>query len=380
VSWSPWAERSTIVRAGYGLYYSQSALAPGEALYFSPPYFRASFYFPLPGLPLTLSDPFPSAFPFPSPPSALAIQRDLDTPSLHHWNVAIQQRVTDAWSVEFAYAGSRGQNLLASRDINQPAPRATAFNPRPNPGFADITLLESRARSQYHALLVTAERRRNNLSVLASYTLSSAKDDASGVFSSAGDPNFPQDSRNPAAEWGRSGFDVRHRASIAFVYDLPFKRYALVRDWQVSGIVSLQSGRPFTVALLPDIDNSNTGRSSLGFGANDRPDTVGEPEIERRRPEQWFDTAAFAFPTFGSFGNAGRNIVEGPGYANVNLAVIKSLPMGSRARLQIRAEFFNLLNRANYNLPDNFLGSPTFGQILSAQAPRRVQCGARILF
>jgi hypothetical protein len=107
---------------------------------------------------------------------------------------------------------------------------------------------------------------------------------------------------------------------------------------------------------------------------------VGDPEIGDSSPERWFDTAAFAFPAFGSFGNVGRNIVEGPGYANVNLAVIKRVPLGSRARLQIRAEFFNLLNRANYNLPDNFLGSPTFGQILSAQAPRRVQCGVRLLF
>jgi hypothetical protein len=380
LSWSPRADRATIVRAGYGLYYSQSALAPGEALYFSPPYFQASFYFPLPGLPLTLSDPFPSSFPFPSPPSALAVQRNLATPSLHHWNVAVQQPLAAAWSFEIAYAGSRGQNLLASRDSNQPAPSANAFNLRPNPLFADITLVESRARSRYHALLLTVERRRADFSVLASYGLSSAKDDASGFFSSAGDPNFPQDSRNPQAEWGRSSFDVRHRASIAFVYDVPFDRYALARGWQVSGIVSLQSGRPFTVALLPDIDNSNTGRSSLGFGANDRPNLTADPHLANPTPERWFDTGAFAFPAFGSFGNAGRNILEGPGYANVNLAVIKGVPMGSRARLQIRAEFFNLLNRANYNLPDNFLGSPTFGQVLSAGPPRRVQCGVRLLF
>lgn len=380
VSWTPRAAGSTVVRAGYGLYYSQSALAPGEALYFSPPYYQAAFYFPLPGLPLTLSDPFPSFFPLPSPPSAFAIQRDLETPALQHWNVGVQQRFADAWSLEVAYAGSRGANLIAARDINQPAASAAPLNLRPNPFFSDVTLLESRARSKYHALQTTLERRVSGLSLLATYTLSSSKDDASGFFASAGDANFPQDSRNPAAEWGRSSFDVRHRASIAFVYDLPFTRYALARDWQVSGIVSLQSGRPFTVALLPDIDNSNTGRSSLGFGANDRPNVAGDATLDHPTPERWFDTGAFSFPAFGSFGNAGRNILEGPGYANVNVAVIKSVPLGSRSRLQIRAEFFNLLDRANYNLPDNFLGSPTFGQILSAQAPRRVQCGARLLF
>jgi hypothetical protein len=384
LSWSPSGSDATTVRGGYGIYYSQSALAPGEALYFSPPYFQASFYFPLPGLPLSLSDPFPAFFPFPSPPSALAFQRDLETPALQHWNTGVQQQLGRAWSVEFAYAGSRGRDLLASRDINQPGASPSPFNFRPNPAFADITLLESRASSRYHAFMATVERRlQDGFSLRGSYTLSSSKDDASGFFSSTGDPNFPQDSLNPDAEWGRSSFDVRHRVSLAFVYDLPLDRLAdtaLLRDWMLSGIVTVQSGRPFTVALLPDIDNSNTGRSSLGFGANDRPNMTGDPELSDPTEARWFNTAAFAFPAFGSFGNAGRNILEGPGYANVNLAVMKWLPLGGGTRLQLRAEAFNLLNRTNYGLPDAFLGSPTFGQILSADAPRRCQFGARLVF
>jgi hypothetical protein len=131
---------------------------------------------------------------------------------------------------------------------------------------------------------------------------------------------------------------------------------------------------------LPDIDNSNTGRSSLGFGANDRPHLIGDPDAADRTRERWFNPAAFSFPAFGTFGNAGRNILEGPGYANVNLGVLKTVGLGVRARVQLRAEAFNLFNRANYNLPDNFLGSPTFSQILSAGPPRRLQFGARVLF
>jgi hypothetical protein len=107
---------------------------------------------------------------------------------------------------------------------------------------------------------------------------------------------------------------------------------------------------------------------------------VGDPEIANPSADQWFNTAAFAMPAFGTFGNAGRNILEGPGYANVNLGVIKHLPLGGRARLQLRAEAFNLLNRVNYDLPDGFVGSPTFGSILSAGPPRRCQFGARVLF
>jgi len=154
---------------------------------------------------------------------------------------------------------------------------------------------------------------------------------------------------------------------------------ALLSDWQVSGIVTLQSGRPFTVALLQEIDNSNTGRANLGFGNNDRPNVVGDPALGDPSADRWFDTGAFVFPAFGTFGSSGRNTVDGPGYQNVNLAVMKHVPLGG-SKLQFRLEAFNLFNRTNFNQPDNFLGSPTFGQILSAQSPRRVQLGAKVLF
>jgi hypothetical protein len=221
---------------------------------------------------------------------------------------------------------------------------------------------------------------------VASYTLGRSRDDASGFFPSAGDPNFPQDSYNRAAEYGRSSFDVRHKLTAGFVWEVPAGRQtsgvagALARGWQLSAVATLHSGRPFTVALLPEFDNSNTGRTSLGFGANDRPNLVGDPVLDDPSPDRWFDTAAFELPSFGSFGSAGRNIVEGPGYANVNLAAMKFIPLGKGARIQARLEVFNVFDRANFNGPDSFLGSPTFGQVLSAQSPRRVQLGLKALF
>jgi hypothetical protein len=134
------------------------------------------------------------------------------------------------------------------------------------------------------------------------------------------------------------------------------------------------------VALLPEMDNSNTGRSSLGFGANDRPNLTGDAALASPGAALWFNTAAFSMPAYGTFGSAGRNILEGPGYQNVNLALLKQVSLSGRARLQLRAEAFNLLNRTNFDLPDNFFGSPTFGQILSAGAPRHIQFGARLMF
>lgn len=388
VAWTLPTSVETVVRAGYGVFYNQSALAPGEGLYFNAPYYNFNFYFPLPGLPLTLSDPFPASFPFPLPQSALAYQRDLRTPYLHHWSATVQRQLGRTLAAEVGYVATRGRNLIRARDLNQPAPSPGPQPIRPNPLFDDITVVESAARSTYNALHVRVQQRQDfGLTLLAAYTLAKSMDDASGFFSSAGDPNFPQDSRNPGAEWGRSSFDVRHRLSVSFAYDLPTGRQrpgtwssALLADWQLAGIVTLQSGRPFTVGLLPEFDNSNTGRSVLGFGANDRPNVVGDAAIDEPGPDRWFDTAAFVVPPRGSFGDAGRNTLEGPGYANVNLALIRRVAASQRLRLEVRVEAFNLFNRANFDQPDNFLGSATFGQVLSAGPPRHLQVGVKALF
>jgi hypothetical protein len=374
IAWAP-AEGSTVVRGAYGVYYNHSALAPSEGLYFNTPHFEFSAFFQGQGLPLlTVNNPFPASFPIPLPQSGTAFQRDMRTPLVHQFNVNVQRQLGPSRALEVAYVGSRGRNLVAGRDLNQPAASPRPFNLRPNPLFGDITFIESRARSRYDSFQARVHQRYDaGLTLLASYTLGKSMDDASAFFPSAGDPNFPQDSNNLAAEWGRSNFDIRHRLSVSVSYELPW-------EIQVAGIVSLQSGRPFTVALLPENDNSNTGRSALGFGANDRPNLVGDPTLANPGPGRWFNTAAFALPPFGSFGNAGRNIVEGPGYQNVNLAVLKRLRLTERVRLQLRAEAFNLFNRVNLDLPDNYFGSPTFGSVLSAQPPRHIQFGVRATF
>jgi carboxypeptidase family protein/TonB-dependent receptor-like protein len=393
-AWS--MNEETVLRGGYGVYYDQSPLAPAEALYFNSPFFDNNIFFSLPGLPLTLADPFPSFFPFPLPDSALAIQRNLRTGYMQHWNFNIERQLGSRSVLEIAYVGSKGTKLLTARDINQPQPSVLPpglpIVPRPDPRFDDIDLLESRANSNYNALQARFQQRlTRGFSALASYTWSKSIDDASNFFSSAGDPNFPQNSYNVAAERGRSNFDVRHRLSLSYTYALPFgngRDYladdgwlsTVLSGWETFGIVTLQSGRPFTVALLSEIDNSGTGRSILGFGANDRPNLVGDPDLGDPTALQWFNTAAFAFPAPGTFGNAGRNILEGPGFQNVNMSLLKNTRLTERVNLQFRAEAFNLFNHPNFNLPDNFLGSPTFGRITSARDPRHVQFGLKLLF
>jgi len=144
--------------------------------------------------------------------------------------------------------------------------------------------------------------------------------------------------------------------------------------------LTFQTGQPFTVALLANDDNANTGQSELGFGANDRPNVVGNPKLSNPGPSAWFNTAAFAIAPYGHFGNAGRNILDGPGLETVNFSIVKNTAFNERLTMQFRSEFFNLLNHTNFNLPDNFVGSSTFGQLVSAQDPRRVQFGLKFLF
>ena len=123
-AWTPGGRGDTVLRAGYGIYYDQSSLAPGEGLYFSPPYFNFNVYYPLSARrPLLLSDPFPANFPLPTPSSALAFQRDLRTPYMQQWNFNVERSLGGDRMLEVGYVGSKGTGLLiGARDINQPAP------------------------------------------------------------------------------------------------------------------------------------------------------------------------------------------------------------------------------------------------------------------
>lgn len=370
----PGSQQRTVLRGGYGIYFDQSPLAPSEGLYFSQPYFdfrlfvTSEYYF------LTLSNPFPSDYPFPIPGSSFTFQRDMGTPYMQHWNMQLQHSLGRSRVIELGYTGSKGTSLYAARDINQPAPSTSPIVVRPNRAFDDINRLETRSNSHYHALQSSFRQAlTRGVSVIAAYTYGKSIDDASGFFPSAGDANFPQDSRYTSIERARSNFDIRQRFTAAYSWTLP-------RGWSTHGILTLQDGRPFTVGLPSELDISGTGRSSLGFGANDRPNVIGDPAAADPNVDRWFNTAAFAFPNPGSFGNAGRNILTGPGLASWNLSLMKDFTLAEHTRLQFRAETFNAFNRANFDLPGNFVGAANYGRIASAQNARLIQLGLKLLF
>ena len=378
-----WSHHNTVVRAAYGIHYDQTALAVSEGLYFSAPYYNLRVAFDYPGIPpLTIQNPFPANFPIPIPSSATAFQRNLATPYIQQWNFGVQQQLGGSRVLEVAYVGSKGTHLIDSRDINQPQPSTNPNFLRPNPAFSDVDIIESQANSIYHSLQMRLEQRMwKGLSLLASYTYSKSIDDASNFFSSTGDSNFPQNSNNLSGERGLSNFDIRNRFTLSYAYDLPiFKGHRWLGGWQSFGVLTFQSGQPLTVLLLRDDDNSNTGQTDILGGSNDRPNVASNPNLSNPSAAEWFNTAAFKISPYGTFGNEGRNIVEGPGLETIDFSIVKNTAVAERLKVQFRAEFFNLLNHANFNLPDNFLGSPTFGQVVSAQPARRIQFGLKFLF
>ena len=180
-----------MIRGGYGIYFDQSSLAPSEGLYFNAPYFDFRLYFALPQLPLSLSNPWPANFPYPTPPSAFAFDRNLRTPYVQQWSFGVQQQAGSGRVAELNYAGAKGTRLYGARDINQPGPSAAQYNPRPNFYFDDINRLESRSNSNYHSMQASVRQQfRRGVTFFAGYTWAKSIDDASGFFPSAGDPNF----------------------------------------------------------------------------------------------------------------------------------------------------------------------------------------------
>jgi hypothetical protein len=272
--------------------------------------------------------------------------------------------------------GARGTSLVRKRNLNQPAPAPGAVDERrPIPGYGDILLVEAAGTSISHALQLRVERpRAKGLWLRGAYTWGKSIDDGSAFLASEGNDNTPQWSDRPDLERGLSDYDVRHRGVVAAIWEVPsMGSKALGRDWQMSALLSVQSGRPFTPRVTSD--NSNTGNLGGQFGY-DRPDEVplGTPGSVT------YNGRAFQIAAPFTFGSAGRNILIGPAFASLDVAISKITPLGGTRRLEARAEIYNVLNRTNLGLPDSFVDHPTFGQSLSAGPGRMAQIAVRVAF
>ena len=205
----------------------------------------------------------------------------------------------------------------------------------------------------------------------------------------AGENDQAQNPFDLNAERGLSLFDARHRFVASGMWELPFARKAqgrtrnLLGGWQLNGIVTANTGTPFTVYDTANVALQATSPPISGY-APSRPDLVGDPNTGPRTVEAWLSRTPFrrlvAATEAGNFGNAGRNIARGPGFANVDVSLLKDFTLAEGTRLQFRAEAFNIANHANFGLPIADLASPNFGRILSASQARLMQFGLKLIF
>jgi hypothetical protein len=266
--------------------------------------------------------------------------------------------------------------------------------PRRNPAWGSIDYRTSDGRSTYNALQAGLIKRfSDGYQVQLSYTLSRAMDNADGQLSTdtSSSAVYAQNPYDPDAEWAVAAFDAPHVFSANATWELPvFRSNPVLSGWQLNGIVSLHTGYPFS----PSIQTINWSRSgNISTNAEDRPNVrpgIDPKKIITGNPNQWFDPSAFELPLQGTFGNAPRNFLRGPGFANVDMSLVKNQALRGETRLQLRLEVFNVLNRANFAVPTRpvFAGATqneaplaTAGQILrTVNSSRQIQLGVKIVF
>ncbi len=397
-AWDPFGKGRMSIRGGYGISYDpQLGISAWHVANSAPPG-SASASIPAPR---SFSNPFLGTVdPFRVPGVRVPLQPifsldpDFATPYAQHYNLSIQRELAQDFLFEASYVGTRGVKLIRMHEIN-PAifvPGASTLANRDArrihaPNFRSINNLETTSSSNYNALELSLNKRLSRgYSFLASYTLSKAIDAVSFYNLSQGtlpgNQNQPQNPFDLRAERGLALFDTTHRLVISYVWELPFFSTAagavkaLLGGWQLNGITVFQSGTPFSVLEPRDI-------SLTGVGA-DRPDLVGDPNQVSggRSVEQWFNTGAFRrldpVRDAGRFGTAGRNIVRGPGFNNFDFSLVKNFRFAEERFIQFRAEFFNLFNHPNFEIPEHRLGSPNFGRLINAFDGRILQFGLKV--
>ena len=386
----------TVLRAGYGLFYSgEEALGAGFWLQNNPNFVVGVNLFAVPPTPLlTLQGGLPSNL-FDlggvAAPAATGIQDNARIAYVQNWNLTLQRTFGSSWSAQASYVGSNGFHFLTPVFLNQARPgTGSVQSRRPYPSYGTITFIQDRGKTNYHSLQTQIEKTfSNGLSLLGSYTYSKAIDDHEDMFGRIAAGNqYPLDARNLALERSLSGTDIRHRVTYSMLYHLPFGRGrsflrqapravdVLLGGWNLAAVTSFFSGSPFSVI---------TSQDACGCGlltGQFRADRLGDGGLPsgQRSIDGWFDVRAFAPSARGRLGNSGRNILISPGASVINLSATKNFPISERKLVQFRAEFFNFPNHANFGLPGINIETPGAGLIRSADAGREIQLALRFQF
>jgi hypothetical protein len=378
-----------VFRGGYGVFWDDKLLNVLLTPALSPPFLVPFNFNPSTnGVPnIGISNPFGGTAAAGGFPSSTWLENPFKNGYVQQWSFNIQRELPSAMGFTAGYVGSKGTHLDHQYNANLPAPSTLFVQAnRPYPMFGNITVDSASASSTYNALQLSLEKRfSKGLSFLAGYTWSKAIDDGS-AWNSAMLNVF-----NFHAERGLSTFDTRNRFVASYTYDLPFGRgrtfgsnwsgvtNQILGGWQTNGILTFQSGNPLDVQVgLTTLTGTNTAT---------RPDVIGNPNNFNHDPALWFNTADFTRSFLGRFGDAGRDVVIGPGTADFDFALLKRFPLFSENRyLQFRSEFFNIANHPNFDNPNGTLVSPSFGRVTSAGASdprlssRQIQFALRLVF
>jgi hypothetical protein len=422
---------TTIASAGYGLVWIEMA---GITTPFTTPTFP--FLQTVSQRALDTTNPAfvlrngPSVAPIPQTPTAglgqgvFAVDGTLGSGSVQQWNVSLQRELATNTTVEVSYVGSNithvgipdtNVNQLSVSQLTQGAslltrvanpyfgliPRSSSLGDptipiaqllKPFPQYTTVSIYRNNVgTTRYQGLgLSVRQRFAHGLSYSMAYTRSRLLDDASSVFDASiltgPIANAPvADSFNRSLERDYSTGDMPHVFVSSLVWDLPAGAGrarqlhgalgAIVNDWTLTSLITLESGVPVAVTQTTNFN------AFAGFGLQ-RPNLVGDPTLaaDQRTPSQWFDTAAFAAAPQFTVGSASRNPVRGPSYRDVDLALIRRVPVHAGTSIEVRAEVFNVLNTPNLGAPNAVQGAANFGTITTALDPRVVQLAVKLLF
>ena len=419
LAWDVTGKGELMVTSAYGIFYDPYYTGQGGPLQTpisAPPYLQTpQISVPNFGDPYNGQNPFNGSFA--QPMTLLTLDPNLRLPYAQDWNLNVERAFGKDWLFEVGYIGTKGTKLPRFIEAN-PAVYIPNVSTQDNAdqrrlysgctltgtapcAFSSVGLISGIANSTYNALQTSLRKRfSHGLSALISYTFSTTLDDAStfnitgsASQSTAGEKDLAQNPFDLAAEHGRSMFDARHRFVASYQWNLPWFSHPqswyghILGNWQVNGITTLMSNTPFTVYDSSNPSLQGSAPEISGFYSS-RPNLVGDPNSGTcassgaavRTPECWFNTGAFQQAAIGQFGNVGRNTLNGPAYQQWDFSLLKMIPIREAVNLQFRAEFFNIFNNVNFELPNNDISSPNFGQIQTAQPGRVVQLALKLLF
>ena len=370
----------TVIRGGYGISYNSGSYASiARQLAAQPPFAVTDNSIGTFFSPLTFADPFANASPTDTT-NNYGVDKSYALGVVQTWNADVSKDVRTAWNLGAGYTETRGGSLDIVRAPNR-GPTGLRIA-----GVQPFLWQTSEGSSILHAATVRASRRPvKGVGGGLSYTLAKSRDNASTI--GGGATVVAQDDQNLAAEWGLSSFDRRQQLSANTNIELPFgpnRRWfsqpgtwqSIMRDWRVTTTFTWQSGTPLTPRVTGSVSDVARGTNgTLRANYDGERVRLSDPTIDR-----FFNTSAFSIPSPGTFGNASRNMIIGPGSRLLNAQVARDMRMGGNRVMSIQFNTNNLLNAVNYGAADTLVNSPTFGQVLSVRGMRSTQLNLRFRF